>query len=376
MDIFNLEEHIKDYINEANKEDIHVIVDEFKHGHFANVLSKTKVFREKYETNKRLAEILSLLDATCFSQLGEGKQGASIIGDIYQNTNENSIDDLILYGNLAFMCDYKLSRKIMSDAVKQIENERVFDQMKAVRAYLLLGEAEENLQKFVRAIKYYERGLTYLQKEKEKGDQMIVFLHFKLGALHSRINETDEAIAYLEKTLELANDTNVEIKINSLVSIAKMYGSKNEYEKAITYLNEAIPMLEGSALANKLVHAEAYTEMAYNYFTQSQPDEAVPYYEKAIAIHQKLPNYSARELGMIYMQYAFCLEHKEQPDKLLAGRAYEKAIEQLEITNDQELLENALADIILFFERTSNIKKKRFYENKFVKLTNENGHIH
>ncbi|WP_087972095.1 hypothetical protein [Oceanobacillus rekensis] len=85
-----------------------VIVEELKRGHFPNVLSKTKAFREKHETN--------------------GK----------------SIDDLILYGDLAFMCDYKLARRIMSDAVKQIENVKAYDQQKAAHAYLVLGEAEGN----------------------------------------------------------------------------------------------------------------------------------------------------------------------------------------------------------------------------------------
>ncbi|WP_218775547.1 tetratricopeptide repeat protein [Oceanobacillus senegalensis] len=374
MDVFNLDENIKEHRNEANKEDLDVIVEEFKRSHFTNVLSKTKVFWEKHETDVSLERILSILDATCHSQIGENKRAADIIKNMYQNSGEKSIDDLILYGNLAFMCDYKLARKIMSDAVKQIEKEEAPNPMQAAQAYLVLGEAEENLEKYVRAIKYYKQGLTYFQKENEPDNQMILFLHFKLGALHSLINETDEAIEDLQKTIELAGESHSEIKINSLVSIAKMYGSKNEYEKAFIYLEEAIPMLENSTLANKLVHAEAYTEMAYNYFEQSRLDEAIPYYEKAIAIHRKLPPYSARELGMIYMQYAYCMEHKEQPDKVIAGRNYENALEQLEKSNDADVLESALADIIAFFESTGNAKKKRFYENKFVKLTNEKAH--
>ncbi|WP_138417150.1 tetratricopeptide repeat protein [Aquibacillus sediminis] len=373
MDILNVEENLKAYINEDNKEEVQVIVDEFKRGHFPNVLSKTKEFRQNHETSKTLGTTLSLLDATCHSQIGEGRQAAAIIKDLYQDMQDKSTDEIILYGNLAFMCDYKLARKIMSDAVKQIENEEPIDQIKAARAYLVLGEAEENLEKFLRAIKYYKRGLTYFQQENAQNDQnqMVLFLHFKLGALHSMINETDDAIDYLQKTLELAGDTNAEIKINSLVSIAKMYGSKNEYEKANMYLEEAFPMFDESTLANKLVHAEAYTEMAFNYFDQSQYDQAVPYYEQAIAIHLKLPNYSPKEVGMIYMQYAYCLENKEQPNTLQAGRNYENAIEEIEKTNDPDLLENALADTIKFFEATGNTKKKRTYENKFVKMTNE-----
>lgn len=376
MDIFNLDENMREFMNETNKVDLEGIVEEFKRGHFTNVLSKTKLFREKHEISKNLEKTLSLLEATCHSQIGEAKLAANIIVNMYENSCEKSIDDLILLGNFAFMCDYKLARRIMSDAVKQIENEESFDRIKAARAYLVLGEAEENLEKFVRAIKYYKQGLTYFQNEKELDRQMILFLNYKLGALHSLINKTDEAIVHLQNTIDLANDKNIEIKLNSLVSIAKMYGHKDEYGKAFTYLQEALPMLEGSTLANKRVHAEAFTEMAYNYFAQSQMDQAFPFYEKAISIHEKLPNYSVRELGMIYMQYAYCLEHKAKPDHLLAGSNYEKGIEQLEKANDPELLENALADIIAFFDRTGNQKQKRIYENKVVKLINERTHIH
>ncbi|WP_188206972.1 tetratricopeptide repeat protein [Alkalibacillus aidingensis] len=371
MDIFNLEETLKEYKTENNEADLNEIVDQFKGNQFENVLAKTDEYRKKHEPDEVLKKVLLLLDATCYAQMDDNEKAAEIINSLYQGSHDQSIDDLILFGNIAFMCDLKLSRRIMSDAVKQMEEEESYDQVEAARAYLVLGEAEENLEKFKRAIKYYKQGLAHFQQAEGPYEEMVLFLNFKLGALHSQINELDEAINYLEQTIEMADESNQEVKINSLVSMAKMYGNKDQYEKAINYLHEAIPMLEDSSLSGKFVHAEACTEMAYNYFAQSKPDEAVPYYEKAIDIHLNNPNFSYRELGMIYMQYAYCLENQEQSDKVAAGKNYEKAIEQLEQTEDYELLENALGDTIAFFESTGNQKKKRFYENKFVKLTNE-----
>lgn len=141
MDIFNFVDNIKKHTTEINKEDLAVIVEECKHGHFLHVLSKTKTFRENHTLNDELAKLLLLLDATCLSQVGEGKKAADIIERIYQDSNGKLVDDLILYGNLAFMCDYKLTRKIMSDAVKRINH----DPIKAAHAYFILGEAEEHL---------------------------------------------------------------------------------------------------------------------------------------------------------------------------------------------------------------------------------------
>jgi len=282
------------------------------------------------------------------------------------------VDELILYGNLAFMSDYRLARKIMSDAIKKMEAVGEEASTRIARAYLVLGEAEENLEKFPRAIKYYQRSLRILQDDED--GEMHLFLHYKLGALHSSINEIDQAISYLQKTLELAEGKNEEMKINSLVSMAIMHGSRDEGEKAVPYLKEALPLLENSSLKNKVVHAEAHTEMAFYYFNQSILDQAIPHYEKAIKMYKNLPTYSARKLGMIYMQYAYSLEHQTKPEKSHAGRIYEKAIEQLEKTEDRELLENALADVISFFDQTNNTKKKRLYENKFVEMTNQHAH--
>lgn len=369
MDIFNVDENMKEFINEDNSQELLVIIEEFKRGHFINVLAKTKAFREKYEIHSGFNKSLWLVEVTCYTQIGESTKAAIMIKGMYEQSNEKSIDDLILYGNLAYMCDYKLTRRIMSDAVKRIEKEVEIDKMQAAHAYLVLGEAEEKLEKYVRAIKYYKQGLSYIEKNKD--EDKVLFLHFKLGALHSLLNEIDVAIEHLQIVIEQASEKNMELKINSHVSIAKMYGSKKEYEKATSYLNEAIPLLEDSSLAKSLVHAETYTEMAFNYFDQSKLEEAVPYYEQAISLHRNLPRYSAREVGMIYMQYAYCLENQKRPSNAYAGRNYELAIEQLEKANDPDLLESAFVDVIAFFERIGNSRKKRFYENKYVVMVNE-----
>src|SRR5690606_3568024 len=143
MDIFNLDENIKEYINEDNKADLAFIVQEFKNGHFTNVLSKTKAFREKHEISSGLNHILSLVDATSHAQTGDTKKAADIIKRMYEQTDETSLEDIILYGNLAFMCDFKLTRRIMSDAVKRIKKGNTLDKLQTSHVYLVLGEAEE-----------------------------------------------------------------------------------------------------------------------------------------------------------------------------------------------------------------------------------------
>lgn len=372
MDILNLNEKINEVITEENNDDLEVIIEEFRRNHFPNVLSKIKQFRQYHKTADKLSELLLLVESISHAQIGENKAASEIMAALYQNSSDLKSDELILYGELAFMSDYKLARRIISEAVKKMENDEETDRIKLARGYLVLGESEENLEKFVRAIKYYKQGLTYFEEDDNRDKYMILFLHFKLGVLYSTINDPEKSIEYLNRTIELAGDDHPEMKINSLVSIAKTYGSRNQNEMAYSYLDKAISMLDDSSLAETMVHAEAYTEMAFYYFDQSMLAEAVPNYKKAIEVFLKQPSYSRRKLGMIYMQYAYCLEHMEQANKSLAGRTYETAIEELEKTSDRELLENALADVISFFDNTNNQRKKKLYESKFVQLTNEN----
>lgn len=373
MDVLDVTEKIKESINDDNKQDLEQLATEFKRNHFPNVLSKSKQFREKYATDGSLVRTLFMIESASHAQIGEIKSAAKILETLYQDSIEKTADDLILLSELAFMSDFKLSRRIITQAVRQMEDDRKTDHIKFARAYLVLGETEENLEKFIRAIKYYKHALTHFQENDRQNDYMILFLHFKLGVLHSTIQKSDEAIHYLEKTIQLSNGDHKDhedIKINSMVSIAKTYGSRDENELAFPYLEKALAILESSVKSGTMVHAEALTEMAFYYFDLSKLTEAVEYYERALKIYHRLPTYSARKIGMIYMQYAYCLEHKKQADYSRAGRSYEKAIEQLEKINDRELIENALADVISFFNATNNANKKRYYENKFVELTN------
>ncbi|WP_176446786.1 lipopolysaccharide assembly protein LapB [Lentibacillus sp. CBA3610] len=366
MDILDLNEHFQDSMSSDYSVQLEEILEEFKRGHYPNVLSKSAELRSEKNPDQELTDKLKMVEAICHSEIGEVKASQAIISELFQDSNL----EWMLLGELAFMCDFKLARRILSAAVKEMEENDETDRIKLARGYLVLAEAEENLEKYVRAIKYFKKGLTYFQEDESPDQYMILYLHFKIGMMYSMKNEADESMQYLSKVIDMAGDSNSDLKINSLVTIAKTFGSKNENEKAFPYLQEALDLLKGSSLENQMTHAEALTEMAFYYFDQSKLSEAVPYYQKAIDIYKRLPQTSHRKLGMIYMQYAYCLEHKEEQNIRKAANSYENAIERLELTKDGELLENALADVIAFFDNTDNQKKKRVYENKFVKMTN------
>ena len=369
LDILNLNELIDEVINEHNKEALEVLIQEFKLKHYPNVISKSKQIQTNFPNDLKQLKVLRMIEAISHAEMEEFRNSREIIKELYEDKSKKNYHDYMLLAELAFMSDYKLARRIMTEAVKQMENQETPDQQNLMKGYLVLGEAEEQLRKFKRAIKYYKRGLSFVKEDTQLDKYMVIYLHFKIGMLYTTLNETDQAISYLQKTNELNDETDKDysdIKVYSLVAMAKTYASNNEGDKAYPYLIEVLDLLEETSLKNKLPHAEALTELAFYYFNESKLKEAVPYYKQAIKVYQQLPQYPARTVGMIYMQYAYCLEHQENSNKIQAGKAYEKAIECLEKANDPELLENALADVIAFFSVNHNKKKKKHFEEKLV----------
>ncbi|GAA0440591.1 hypothetical protein GCM10008983_17040 [Lentibacillus halophilus] len=366
MDILNLDDYFKQDLVSNYHDRLKELLDEFKRGHYPNVLSKSSDLRAETDLDNEMREKLRMVEAIAHSEIGEVKAATSIISELFNTSN---IDNMLL-GELAYMCDFKLARRILSTAVNQMENDDTTDRLTLARGYLVLAETEENLEKFVRAIKYFKKGLSYFQTDDSTDQYMILYLHFKIGMMYSMQNEPEQSLAYHSYVLNNAGETNVGLKINSLVTIAKTYGSNNDNEKAYPYLENALNLLQGSEQEQTATHAEALTEMAYYHFYKSALQQAVPYYREAVAIYEKLSQTPHRKLGMIDMQYAYCLEYMEENDISQAGNTYEKAVARLEKTNDRELLENALGDVIAFFDRTGQEKKKQQYEDRFVKLTN------
>src|SRR5690625_2775852 len=107
MDIFNIHEKLKEITNDINKEDLHTLGQELELENFKDVLLKSGQIREKYQSNAELQKILLLVEAVSYAQTGDLEASAEIISELY-NSMPLATDEIVLLGQLAFMCDYKL----------------------------------------------------------------------------------------------------------------------------------------------------------------------------------------------------------------------------------------------------------------------------
>ena len=261
--ILDLDEKLEQLWDDNNKEKLQVIMEEFKRRHYPNVLSKMEQVKEVSPDHPQLHRLLMIIAAVCHAQMNELKTATILINQLYEQPDAHDSDELLILGELAYMTDFKLARRILSEAIRRLDEEQYTGAEQYARGYIALAGAEEQLQKYIRSIKYYKQALAYHEKQDTDDIQMRVHLLFKIGSLSVEVGKLEEAVEYLNQSIELAGEELLDVKINGLVQTAKVYGSLQKSELVHTYLKEALGRIGESTLEGTRTHAEALVEMGY-----------------------------------------------------------------------------------------------------------------
>jgi len=159
------------------------------------------------------------------------------------------------------------------------------------RAYAYLGnttgmeEASANFKKFGKKLKGKEglfiNALLIRSKDPEKYHKILLKLaekypkwkriHFELALYHEKKGEYDEAIALLNKALEL--DPNYGYALNQ---IAYEHSYKNEYDKALEYFRKYASVSPGDA--------NPFDSMGETYFRMGRLDDAIQKFKEALEV--------------------------------------------------------------------------------------------
>lgn len=148
-----------------------------------------------------------------------------------------------------------------------------------------MEEASENFKKYGKKLKGKEglfiEALLIRKKDPEKYHKILLELaekypkwkrvHFELALYHEHRGEYDEAIALLNKALEL--DPNYGYALNQL---AYEHSYKNEYDKALEYFRRYASVSPGDA--------NPFDSMGETYFRMGRLDEAIQKFEEALEV--------------------------------------------------------------------------------------------
>ncbi|MDY0408023.1 tetratricopeptide repeat protein [Paracerasibacillus soli] len=201
LEIINIDKALTKVLEKHNFEGLSILREEFKRGHYPNVVAKIGDFRKQNKVGLDVEHLLCYMEAISYAEMKEYISSKEIIQKQYEQRTNATSDELIILGQIAFLSDHKLCRRIMSKVVMMCEREGA-NEIKLARCYMILGEAEENLDKFIRANKYYKKALKHFDNLAEDKYQLI--LHFKIGQNYAKVNEVEEAIAYLTKARAIA----------------------------------------------------------------------------------------------------------------------------------------------------------------------------
>lgn len=269
-------------------------------------------------------------------------------------------------GEIHFYINLKEARKIITKAIKQLDEIYQQDHLDIAKAVLMLAEIDENLSNFPRAINYYKQALRQLMQFYEEDHFLIVYVYSKIGTISIKTFKLKQAKEYLEKGLRLSKNY-PKIRQQFLYALGKIYSDEEAFDKASTVFLEFMQRLEQEGRRKSIAYGNTLQAIAYNELRQDKFEDALHNYEKALEIYQSIPN-CKEEKGLTYIRLAYCYENIQAKDVEKAEILYEKGFKLIEKVRNPDLLEEALAGMIDFFKRNNNPKKRRIYEDKFVKL--------
>lgn len=288
----------------------------------------------------------------------------------YQKRNDQAevASTLLKIGEIYYYTNLKQARSSIMKALKIFEETFEAGHEDIIKALMMLGEIDENIGNYPRAVNYYQKALGQILTTRQNTDAIVVYTYAKIGMILIKMDKLAEAKSYLEEGLTLSENF-PNIRLQFLYGLGKIYSFEKNYDAAFVIFREFLQRLEASGHKYCKSYANTLQAIAFNDLEQQKLNEALKHYCEALSIYEKLVSTSCREeKGLAYIRLGYCYEHIEEKDLKKAEQSYEKGFRILDKVNDTGLLEEALAAMIDFYNRTNQPKKRKIYEDKLVKL--------
>ncbi len=221
--------------------------------------------------------------------------------------------------------------------------------------------------------------LTYAQEDSLKTD--ITRLEKKLNEIKKPIQKIsiykdliqqsfpdylDLVIKYSDELLDLSESLNkADAKAFALFYIAEYYFNIDDFQKAIEYYNQALPLYQSFDNNNQIMHIYHYKGRANQYLNNY--DDALSSYQKAIEIAESIGNkeqsaISYQDIGTLYNdleKYSLSLYY------------YEKALEIYKQTNNEKRIAAIYQNIGVLHYNWGDLSKSLEYYLNSLKIYEE-----
>lgn len=171
--------------------------------------------------------------------------------------------------------------------------ERVYaiaKQIKSTKGLMLvlneLGGTYIDLHNLDKAEKCYGEALKCTKKDQKEYTTFIASLYNNLGLLCSNRRDFDQALSYYEKALVLMADSVPETAMKTYNNKSAIYTYRNQFGQAEECLDKAIALAE--QYKDKRTLTICYNNKGTLRDSQGKEKEALPYYEKALALEREI----------------------------------------------------------------------------------------
>ena len=203
-------------------------------------------------------------------------------------------------------------------------------------AYEFAGKGD-----YSNALDYYERSSKIYSEIGELVEKTLVLS--STGAIYDRLGETELALKiYLEALALQQNTTQFKNLTATLNNIAVIYAKKNDLDKQIQYLQEALNIAETHHLKNQIT-VNLIKGIGDNFNKRKEIEKSIEYYKKGLALSEELVDNSgtSANLAGLAADYFELGRIREAKEFALRSFAFANKIDfPIDIENSSKILGN------------------------------------
>ena len=192
-----------------------------------------------------------------------------------------------------------------------------------------------------------EEGLT-------PGDQLVRLRY--LAAAHNAAGQAKRAFPVLERAQRMAEvlgDAVEDAKLKAV--LASSYAQMYSYDEAVRLLREVVQACDDGVVTDPMFHFRRLTDLAVQLTHSHLPKQAMPIYERAIALAEQFSD--RRSLAFMYAGLAKA--HQQQGDVELAVRFSQRSLQVYEELNALDKVACALDSIAVLYAEYGNRERAR-----------------
>ena len=234
---------------------------------------------------------------------------------------------LLLINDRYLQADY-LARLLFDDRSFK-DNPTLLASLAAV--HHLLGSQDNKQNNHQAARQQFEQSLKIFLSFVPEDNQILSATYNNIGSMYYQEDQHDQAIIYHQKALQCqlkATSPDIEAIATYSGNIGAVYLDQKKYDQALFNYKRSLQILQQSTPTGESASiAMIYDRIASVYWRMERPDDALPFYQKALQLELKYLPENSHKISVSYFNLSTAYAKLNRLDEAID--AAEKSVQQL-----------------------------------------------